>query len=295
MSITDKIRRLSTGISNDIRQISGNVTVINMSGGRDYSGRLQHSNWGDDINWYFLREIFNKNIVLKSDLLLRRNSVLNILAIGSTLGLTDNRHSVVWGSGMLDSDRASKVQARDIRAVRGPLTREALLKKEVACPEIYGDPALLLPLHYKPNVHKTYRLGIIPQYDTIQDFTHFTVSPGIKIISTRGYADWHDFINDIVSCEAVVSMSLHGLIVAEAYGIPSKWVESTGHDMYSRFKYYDFYQSIGKNDENVMVVDNTTTVHTLIDSARRWEPGYIDLAPLINACPIDISLNQTTE
>lgn len=290
MNIIGKFRRLITGIRCDLRQLSSNVNIINMSGGRDYNGQIIHSNWGDDINWYFLKEISSKKIILKSDLLLRRNSVPNLLAIGSVLGLSDNKYSIVWGSGLLDSSRASKVSARDIRAVRGPLTRKALITAGISCPDIYGDPALLLPLHYVPKKTKTHRLGIIPQYDTIDDFVRFTKSGEVKIISPRGYTDWHDFIDEITSCDCIVSMSLHGLIVAEAYNIPSKWVESIGRDMYSRFKYYDFYQSIGKYTEDVMVVDDSTTVSALIESTKPWKAGRIDLMPLINACPFKIIL-----
>ena len=56
------------------------------------------------------------------------------------------------------------------------------------------------------------------------------------------YEEWTDIIDSIAGSEFVVSESLHGLIVAEAYGVPSVWVELTEHPDWWSFKYNDFYE-----------------------------------------------------
>ena len=54
------------------------------------------------------------------------------------------------------------------------------------------------------------------------------------ILSLFDYELWTDIVDAICSAKFVVSESLHGLIVAEAYGIPNAWVEfkETGVDGY---------------------------------------------------------------
>lgn len=288
--IKNKTKRIYTGIKNDVRASHDEVNVINMSGSRNYDGKIFHSNWGDDINWYFLREISVKPIIIQSDLCFIRNSVTNYLCIGSILGLIDNEKSIVWGAGILDAKRSKDIKAREFKAVRGPLTRQILLNMGIKCPEIYGDPALLIPRIYSPKQPKTHKLGIIPHYATIKEFERFIDEPSVKVIHTRNYSSWLRFIDEIRSCECIVSMSLHGLIIAEAYGIPCRWVESTKFDTYSHFKYLDFYTSIGKANEHPLKITPQITISGLTESTKDWIPGKIDLEPLVKACPFEISL-----
>jgi pyruvyltransferase len=54
-----------------------------------------------------------------------------------------------------------------------------------------------------------------------------------------------------MSCERIVSSSLHGLVIADAYGIPNAWLNSDGGAGGSRpgggeFKFYDYFASVNK-------------------------------------------------
>ena len=73
--------------------------------------------------------------------------------IGSILGFRC-QNAVVWGSGILNTNKKIRYRIKlsnlDIRAVRGPKTREQLVKLGKECPCVFGDPAVLLPYIYMP-------------------------------------------------------------------------------------------------------------------------------------------------
>ena len=91
-------------------------------------------------------------------------------------------------------------------------------------------------------------MGIIPHYHTeINDLIlDLEETFNAKIIDMSKYNQWTDVIDEILSCDFIISESLHGLIVAEAYCVPNKWVEFMEHDEKLTFKFYDFYESIHK-------------------------------------------------
>lgn len=71
--------------------------------------------------------------------------------------------SIVWGAGIIEKD---EVFWRPMKtcAVRGNYTRQRMLELGYDCPEVYGDPAVLLPDFYNPEVPKQYKFGVVPHY-----------------------------------------------------------------------------------------------------------------------------------
>jgi len=143
-------------------------------------------------------------------------------------------NDIVWGTG--SSKPIEVVSSNNIfLAVRGKMTRTLI--KGASVPEVYGDPALLLPLLYKPpRPAKTHKVGFIP---------HYVDKPGFKVPDKNSKmidvnSPWKGFVDQILSCEKIVSSSLHGLIVAEAYGVPVEWAVYSNKIVGGRFKFQDY-------------------------------------------------------
>jgi pyruvyltransferase len=112
------------------------------------------------------------------------------------------------------------------------------------CPEVYGDPGILMPLIYQPdNVEKTHDYMVIPQYTSENEVRKYI--PGDMIISMNTN-DYKSVIDKIVSSKKVYSSSLHGIILAEAYGVPAVFFRGI-HPIID-FKYKDYYASTGRYD-----------------------------------------------
>ncbi|WP_110688302.1 polysaccharide pyruvyl transferase family protein [Salegentibacter sediminis] len=163
------------------------------------------------------------------------------LAIGSILPHA-TKDSIVWGSGIID--REHHIASADFRAVRGPQTRKFLLDLGYECPPVYGDPAILLPEYFNPQVEKEYELGIIPHYhDYKKTVDLFGNNPDIRVIDLM-CLDVEEVTRQIMSCERILSSSLHGLIVSHAYRIPSLWVEFSDKIFGDGIKYPDYLESV---------------------------------------------------
>ena len=158
--------------------------------------------------------------------------------------------ATVWGSGIYPPQNKKEEffqkhcgRKLDIRAVRGPLTRQVVLKYGHKCPEVYGDPAILLPLIYNPVVPKVRERLIIPQF--IGEI-RFRESHSDEYMISMNTNDYKTVINEILTSEIVYTSSLHGIILAEAYGVPAVFFR--GLPKYKDFKYLDYYYSTGRTD-----------------------------------------------
>lgn len=235
-------------------------------------------NWGDTINVYLLEKISGRKPVVTP------LTQQHILAVGSILRIA-NQNSIVWGSGFISNKGNIKYKPLKVCAVRGPLTRKLLLKKGIEAPEIYGDPALLMPRFYHPTVEKKYKLGVIPHY---RDIDHPVVKQlkqqGARILDITKNAE--EFIDDLLECEHTISSSLHGLIASDSYGIPNQWITLKNELTGGTFKFQDYYQSIAQRFQNPVSAKQLASM-SLEQIIRHCQlkPITLDLDALLDAFP----------
>lgn len=200
-------------------------------------------NAGDLVTPYLLKNLFKVNYEWVDS----KSNGIKYMSTGSIIRKADS-NTIVWGSGSIASSLNLINVSPKILAVRGPLTRELILKNKIDCPEVYGDPALLLPMIYSPTVAKKYKLGVVPHYvDRESDFIKYCRhNKDIKVIDVQN-RNIEDFINQILECEIIMSSSLHGLIIADSYRIPSVWIELSKKVIGNGFKFKDYYASIGRD------------------------------------------------
>lgn len=287
-----KLKKTINYIKVFCKEITTPCCVVKMSAYFDNKGRLNKENWGDDINYWFLKEIVKPDII-SYDLSLRTRFFNKpyILGIGSLLTFFPLDNAIVWGSGVMSKDKPIIGKPKEVRAVRGPLSRKRLLDAGIDCPEIYGDPALLLPLYYAPKVEKKYKLGIVPHYSDMNNQFLETIKAedGITIIKIRDYENWLDVIDKIYQCEVIASSSLHGLIVSEAYGVPNVWVKFDDKPS-DNIKFHDFFLSMGNDRETVLLKD-LSDLEKIEKVAEGYKKGEINLKKLLEVCPFRLKEN----
>lgn len=197
------------------------------------------SNFGDAVMPWIYEQV-SGNKVFHCDPTI---GLKHVLLGGSILNWASDTSSV-WGAGLASlADQVTKPAA--IHAVRGPLSRLKAQYCNIECPAVYGDPALLLPRYYNPDVPKAkHGVGFFPHYVDLAR-AHIYFPKGVKIIDPL--QPWRDVIKDVLACDRIYSTALHGLIVADAYGIPNQWVEVDGKVGGDRLKFRDYLSSVGRD------------------------------------------------
>ena len=227
------------------------------------------SNYGDLMSLYLVKKI-SKKLVISSNHKYNRFITKFIkryyLCIGSILS-TASENSIVWGSGILSKNE--QVENANFCAVRGPETRRRLLELGYKVPEIYGDPALLLPLHIKNDVDKKYELGIIPHHvDYNIVVKALKRDKQIKVINLLTN-DVERTTREILECKTIISSSLHGVIVPHAYGIPALWVKFSNKLSGDNIKFFDYYKSVGINfKEELNMNPSALTINQSLDMLK---------------------------
>ncbi len=206
-----------------------------------------------------------------------RGSGARLLSAGSIIQVA-RPNDVVWGSGLnvkLVRPVPASASELDYRAVRGPLTRAALLLAGANVPNVVGDPVSLLPDVFpdvRDWVDARRPITIVPN---LNDLAAFDGRPNVL----SPVAEPWSVVRTIAESEFVVGSSLHAIIIAESLGIPARFLLSP---VENPWKYHDYLLATGRSKE--------TFARSVEDALALggYPPPEADLEALSAAFPRDL-------
>ncbi len=245
-----------------------------------YYARLH--NMGDQLNELILKKCFGYEAVRCSFLegeLCAIGSCLGMYTLHGTFPMRIRQringialpHVSIWGTGFINySDCEGRFFKRDMDfcAVRGELTRkrvEQMTARKLDIPT--ADAGLLASELLKERPQKRCGIGIIPHLCDLKDpkvtelLGKYTKEApqtlGFGEEDGRPYGEYENarFINvkdeplkvirEIAECRYILSSSLHGLIVADSFGIPNMHVVFGDRLLGDGYKFDDYYSAYG--------------------------------------------------
>nr|WP_231747912.1 polysaccharide pyruvyl transferase family protein [Auraticoccus cholistanensis] len=218
-----------------------------------------------------------------------------LFTVGSVAAHLTRPGARIWGSGVIGTLPAKKlaelaeVPPAAITAVRGALTRQQLVEGlGWQVPEVYGDPALLLPRWYtpRPAPESAGKVVVVPHYMHKHLFDRFEADDVFVLDVQQGP---EVVVDQIAAARAVISSSLHGLVVAQAYGVPSTWLRVGDVRLHGdRFKFEDYFTVVEREEvsELDLGVEDVADVDWVRVAAGARLPGSrFDADRLLDAFP----------
>lgn len=227
-------------------------------------------NFGDLITPFLLRQIGIAPILkpAKSADLLGAGSVLELLG--------EDYRGIIWGSGKMHEHEETKLPHAQFLGVRGHLTRTALGLSEDTT--TVGDPGLLMSDYVKRKA-PTVDIAVIPHFshqqeDWVQGLREEASHRSLKIIDVGNSP--LKVVEQIAQARYVLTTSLHGLICADALGVPAAWALPEPVLAGATFKFRDYSSVVdpqgkieGRFDsiENLLNPDSLKRIAQSPDSA----------------------------
>lgn len=240
-----------------------------------------NDNWGDAVNPFIFEKITGKKII-SSKRIFNYFKKDRISGIGSILG-SNLKGKVIWGSGFIKLPCSSLVSPEKILALRGRKSGQIMSDNNIPDPGIYGDPALLFSEFYKPNISKKFKIGIVPHYTEVEEFqnsSELIINKDVSIISPIVKdKNFYDFIDRILECEKIISSSLHGLIMADAYGIPTLRFTFKNQIIGGDFKYDDYYSGVGIFSHKKIHIESPAKLN-INEICEKTETKVLDYNPI---------------
>lgn len=161
----------------------------------------------------------------------------NWVGVGSILGWFNGFRGTVFGAGRAGTGLPPMdLTQADVRALRGVYTRDLVRGGAEA---VLGDPGLLIELAPDPHGYD----AIVPHWQDQERMKMF--HPDAVFVDVTEKAEVT--LPLIAGADRIISSSLHGLVLADALGIPRQWewfdrVQGRG------FKFRDYGSVVGGFD-----------------------------------------------
>jgi hypothetical protein len=241
--------------------------------------RLYHwpaPNFGDTLSqrvvaWISGREVVN--VRPKQAQLFAIGSLMHVLARFFADPPARGARPILRGTGLLNPiSRREFLDNLDILILRGPVGAAIC---RVPMTE-FGDPGLFAPEALGPVPDRRDQVAVIPHHSQMEDRAISGMvarDPRLKLVDPRATPE--KVCAEIAASAHVVSASLHGLIVADAYGIASTWMDPGEQ---GRMKYLDYAASVGRYMPHPVEIDDVPAL------AARATTGPLPHADGIAAC-----------
>ncbi|MEV4434989.1 polysaccharide pyruvyl transferase family protein [Streptomyces sp. NPDC049555] len=195
-------------------------------------------NLGDRLNPLIVERLFGvrvRRVEMERATLIGIGSCLHRLARSIAARPRDIH---VWGTGY-PFDEEPAVGHACVRhwAIRGKLTQRHSALDGVTL----GDPGLLA-CHLVDAPRKDAPVGLVPHLWNRADAEVLKAKerfPWLKVIDVRRHPV--EVMKQIASCEVVLSSALHGLVIADSFGVPNQWVTFTTPPHGGEWKFRDYY------------------------------------------------------
>ena len=243
---------------------------------------LDFENFGDIVTPYLIEKLscVSPKLFYPSSGFSR--FVKHSIMVGSIISRARG-NTFVWGSGIIH--RFENIVGGKFLAVRGPRTAKRLVDLGFEKVTSFGDPALLLPLvfHTKQK-QKKHKIGLVSHYVDFQELNDKYGESEFYFISLRT-DNVETTIQEIVSCEKIISTSLHGLIVAHAYGITAAWWVYSKNLAGDNIKFYDYLESLEIYnyqpfiDENIMRIEDSYFIIPDIQNIQKIQKNLLKTYP----------------
>lgn len=177
----------------------------------------------------------------------------HLVIIGSVLENIDEG-AIVWGAGFMRANGIVKNKPLRVLAVRGPLSRKLLLRQGIYCPEVYGDPAILLDRMFPGLEEKSKKFGVVPHYADKSNpaLAELRERPDTVVIDVESGIE--HFVRAVKQCEVIFSSSLHGLVCADTFGIPNVRIHFGDTVEGGDFKFADYRLGVGSDPHEAVAV-----------------------------------------
>lgn len=156
----------------------------------------------------------------------------------------------IWGSGTLEPRPCKFANLSvSLAALRGPRTAGQI----EGCPDVpFGDAGLFVRELWPAGKTPSGKIGLIPHHSLLRrnEVREMAEALGDTVIIDFTDPDFAKTLRILSECRVIVSSSLHGLILADAYGVPSLFWNELGAE--NEWKYQDYFEGVGRPDYRAM-------------------------------------------